>query len=437
MNISIFGLGYVGTVCAGCLSKDGHKVIGVDPNTYKVNLTNKGASTIIEDEIGDIIKAAVAGKRLSATDSCSDAIAKTDISLVCVGTPSQPNGDLDISQLERVCIQIGNALKHKSTPHLVVIRSTVIPGTTDDILIPLLEKHSGKKCGHGLLVGYNPEFLREGTSVYDYYHPPKIVIGQMGTRATRLSKIYKDIPAPLIVTEIRTAEMVKYADNSFHAVKVVFANEIGNICKQLKVDSHEVMRIFCQDTKLNLSPYYLRPGFAFGGSCLPKDIRALLYRAKTMDLSVPMLASILPSNELQVKAALDMVEAGGSKKIGLLGLSFKAGTDDLRESPLVKLSEFLIGKGYDLKIYDENVSLAKVFGANKQYIEQGIPHISTLMCPDIASLLSHADILIIGNYSKKYWKALKNGIAKKTVIDLVRCSDIIKSRPAHYYGIAW
>jgi GDP-mannose 6-dehydrogenase len=437
MKISVFGLGYVGTVCAGCLAKDGHKVIGVDPNSYKVNLINQGASTIIEDDIGDIVKAAVAGKHLSATDNFNDAIAKTDISLVCVGTPSQSNGDLDISQLKRVCIQIGNALKNKSMSHLVVIRSTVIPGTTDDILIPLLEKHSGKKCGHGLLVGYNPEFLREGTSVYDYYNPPKIVIGQKGCRATKLSTIYKNIPAAIIVTDIRTAEMVKYADNAFHAVKVVFANEIGNICKQLKVDSHAVMRIFCQDTKLNLSPYYLRPGFAFGGSCLPKDIRAILYRAKTLDLSVPMLASILPSNELQVKAALDLVEGGGSKKIGLLGLSFKAGTDDLRESPLVKLSEFLIGKGYDLKIYDENVSLAKIFGANKQYIEQEIPHISSLMCSNIQSLLAHADTLIIGNYLKKYWKALKNVIAEKTVIDLVRCNDIITARPARYFGIAW
>ncbi len=336
MRISVFGLGYVGAVSAGCLAHDGHQVIGVDPNENKVTLINRGLAPIIENDIGGIIKNSVQTGRLTATTFVVDAVRDTDISLICVGTPSQLNGNLDLSYVRRVCEEIGEALKEKPDFHVVVARSTMLPGSMRDVVIPTLESASGKRSGMDFGICNNPEFLREGTAVYDYYNPPKTVIGETDARAgDLLVKLYEHMSAPLIRTDVETAEMVKYTDNTWHALKVSFANEIGNLCKALGIDGHQVMDIFCQDTKLNLSPYYMKPGFAFGGSCLPKDVRALSYKARSLDLELPVLNSILPSNKRQVEKGIKMIVDKGKRKVGVLGFSFKAGTDDLRESPLV------------------------------------------------------------------------------------------------------
>jgi GDP-mannose 6-dehydrogenase len=367
MKISVLGLGYVGAVSAGCLAQDGHEVIGVDPERTKVDLINSGRSPIIEKGIGEIITEQVATGRLRASTDVAAAVRHTDLVLVCVGTPSLANGGIDLKYIRRVCEQIGQTLKSHDGAPVIVMRSTMLPGTMRDVVIPALERFSGKRAGEEFGVCINPEFLREGTAVHDYYHPPKTVIGEMNRASgDLLAALYSKMPGPMIRTDIQTAEMVKYADNVWHALKVGFANEIGNICKAVEVDAHKVMEIFCQDHKLNLSPYYLKPGFAFGGSCLPKDVRALLYKAKTLDVSVPILSSILPSNQQQIDRGVQAVVEKGNKKVGILGFSFKAGTDDLRESPMVELVERLLGKGYDIKVYDRNVSLACIHGANRE-----------------------------------------------------------------------
>lgn len=437
MKLSVFGIGYVGCVSAGCFAKEGHTVIAVDVNPTKVGIINEGRSPIVEPGIAEVIADAVAAGKLSATTDSVEAVQQTEMSLICVGTPGKPNGSLDLRYVTRVCEDIGRALKDKSTRHVVVVRSTMLPGTTAEIVIPALESTSNKKAGKDFGVAVNPEFLREGTSLKDFYAPPFTVIGaQDAETAATVQQLYSGIDAPLHVTPIPTAEMLKYVCNSFHALKVSFANEIGNICKELEVDSHEVMDIFCHDTKLNLSPYYLKPGFAFGGSCLPKDLRAISYKAKELDVEVPVLAAILPSNRLQIDRALNMVTQTGKKRIGVLGFSFKAGTDDLRESPMVNLIETLIGKGYQLSIYDRDVSLAKLFGANKEYIEREIPHISQLMCDSIAQVVEQSDVIIIGNKSPEFQELKTAGREDQTVIDLVRLfsSD---ATPAGYQGICW
>lgn len=437
MKLSVFGIGYVGCVSAGCFAKEGHTVIAVDVNPTKVGIINEGRSPIVEPGIAEVIADAVAAGKLSATTDSVEAVQQTEMSLICVGTPGKPNGSLDLRYVTRVCEDIGRALKDKSARHVVVVRSTMLPGTTAEIVIPALESTSNKKAGKDFGVAVNPEFLREGTSLKDFYAPPFTVIGaQDAETAAAVQQLYSGIDAPLHVTPIPTAEMLKYVCNSFHALKVSFANEIGNICKELEVDSHEVMEIFCHDTKLNLSPYYLKPGFAFGGSCLPKDLRAISYKAKELDVEVPVLAAILPSNRLQIDRALNMVTQTGKKRIGVLGFSFKAGTDDLRESPMVNLIETLIGKGYQLSIYDRDVSLAKLFGANKEYIEREIPHISQLMCDSIAQVVAQSDVIIIGNKSPEFQELKTAGREDQTVIDLVRLfsSD---ATPAGYQGICW
>jgi GDP-mannose 6-dehydrogenase len=350
MKISVFGLGYVGAVSVGCLAKDGHSVIGVDPNETKVDLINAGQSPIVEAEIGDIVATSVASGLLTATMEPASAVHETELSLVCVGTPSNTNGSLDLRYVRAVCKDIGAALAAKSDRHTVVIRSTMLPGSMREVVIPFLEEHSGKRAGTDFGVCNNPEFLREGSAVYDYYNPPKTIIGELAAGdGDLLGTLYASLPAPLIRVSVDTAEMVKYVDNAWHALKVGFANEIGNLCKEMHLDGQQVMSIFCQDKKLNLSSYYLKPGFAFGGSCLPKDLRALNYKAGRLDLSVPILSSILPSNAVQIQRAFDTVLAKGSKRVGVLGFSFKAGTDDLRESPIVELIERLLGKGFDVR----------------------------------------------------------------------------------------
>jgi GDP-mannose 6-dehydrogenase len=429
-------MGYVGAVSAGCLAKDGHSVIGVDPNRTKVDLINQGQTPIIEKDIGEMIAATVKDGLLLATDDVRHAVLNSDMSLICVGTPSQLNGNLDLSAVRKVCEQIGAALREKSDFHVVVARSTMLPGSMRSVVIPALEEASGKRAGVDFGVCNNPEFLREGTAVYDYYHPPKTVIGETDERAGEtLLKLYEKMDAPLVRTSVETAEMVKYTDNTWHALKVAFANEIGNICKAVGIDGHEVMDIFCKDTKLNLSPYYMKPGFAFGGSCLPKDVRALTYKARALDLELPLLNSILPSNLKQIEKGLKMVMDKGSKKIGILGFSFKAGTDDLRESPLVDVIEQLIGKGYELRLYDRNVNLAALTGANQDYILNMIPHISKLMMTSMNGVLDFADTIVIGNGAAEF-KEVPNMLRPgQNLVDLVRISK--EHSGGAYDGICW
>ncbi|HEX8173731.1 MAG TPA: UDP-glucose/GDP-mannose dehydrogenase family protein [Pyrinomonadaceae bacterium] len=437
MKLSIFGLGYVGCVSAACFAKEGHEVWGVDVNSTKVEIINSGRSPIVEAGVGDLIGEMVTLGRLRATTDSAEAVRNTELSLICVGTPSHQNGSLDLTYVKRVCQEIGAALEKKRERHTVVIRSTMLPGTIEGVVIPTLEVYSGKKAGRDFGVSINPEFLREGTSLKDFYAPPFTLIGaDEEDVAASVRRLYSNIEAPLYITRIRAAEMVKYACNCFHALKVSFANEIGNVCKALGIDSHEVMDVFCQDKKLNLSPYYLKPGFAFGGSCLPKDLRAITYKAKEVDVEVPVLSSILPSNRRQVERAYEMVLQTGKKRIGVLGFSFKAGTDDLRESPMVSLIEMLIGKGMQLSIYDRDVSLARLFGANKEYIEREIPHISQLMRANIKEVLDNSDVLIIGNKAEEFREIEAQLRPAQLVIDLVRLFEG-GLKQGEYEGICW
>jgi len=438
MNISVFGLGYVGCVSAACLAKNGHKVMGVDINQNKVDIINSGKSPVIEKDINEIIKEVVTTKKLIVTTDIGKAVKNSEISMICVGTPSKENGSLDLRYVKRVCAEIGTGLREKDGYHVVVVRSTVLPGSVEVEVIPVLEKTSGKKAGADFGVCMNPEFMREGNSVYDFYHPPMIVIGELDKRSGDTVKdIYAGIDASVIRTSIKVAEMVKYVNNAFHGLKVCFANEIGNICKKLGIDSHEVMEIFCTDRKLNLSPYYLKPGFAFGGSCLPKDLRALLYKGQREDLRLPLLNSILDSNENQVKMGINLITKTKKKKIGIFGFSFKPGTDDLRESPMVELIETLLGKGYEISIYDKNVSIAKIFGANKQYIEKEIPHISSLMCSSMEKVLNRSEVLVIGNNSEEFKKIPELMREDQIIIDLARTVDGKNETKSKYEGICW
>jgi GDP-mannose 6-dehydrogenase len=437
MTLSIFGLGYVGCVSAACFASEGHDVIGVDVSPVKVGIINEGRSPIVEVGIDDLINEMVKTGRLRATTDAVDAVASSDLSLVCVGTPSNANGSLDFRYVKRVCQEIGGALRQKSQQHTIIIRSTMLPGTMESVVVPVLESSSGKKKGIGFDVCFNPEFLREGSSLKDFYSPPFTLIGADDERvAAKVGTLYAGVSAPLYTVSVKAAEMVKYACNCFHALKVSFANEIGNICKGLSIDSHEVMNVFCQDTKLNLSPYYLKPGFAFGGSCLPKDLRALSYKAKELDLETPVLSAILQSNRRQIETAIEMILATGKKRIGVLGFSFKAGTDDLRESPMVTLIETLIGKGMELVIYDRDVSLARIFGANKDYIEREIPHISQLMRGSVAEVLNAADVIVIGNKAQEFLAIESLLRSEQIVIDLVRLFTERVS-DENYRGICW
>src|SRR5437660_12166904 len=438
MRVSVFGLGYVGSVSAASLAADGHAVVGVDVNPDKVAAVNAGRSPIVEPGLEDLLARAVAERRLRATIDAAEAVRDSEVSLVCVGTPSRRNGSLDLTYLERVSEEIGAALKDKSTYHVVVVRSTVLPGTTHGVVIPALERTSGKTYGDGFGVSVNPEFLREGTALKDFRKPPLTLVGHNhAADASGTIALYQSIDAPLISTSIRVAEMMKYTSNTWHALKICFANEIGNLCKRVGVDSHDVMDIFCRDEKLNLSSCYLKPGFAFGGSCLPKDVRALQYRAKELDVELPVISQILPSNRLQIQQAFDQVMETGRKKIGLLGFSFKAGTDDLRESPIVILAEQLLGKGLSLCIYDKNVSLAKLVGSNKEYIEKQIPHLCSLLCDAVEQVIEQSEVIVVGNTAPEFADALKRCRADQIVIDLVRLPIRGSLLAADYRGICW
>ena len=436
MNISVFGLGYVGAVSAACLADEGHNVVGVDLNPTKVELINSGRATIVEADIDRLTAAGVEAGRLRAVHSSVEAIASSDLSLVCVGTPSLPNGNIDLAQVRSVCQEIGSALAAKAGYHVVVIRSTLLPGSMMSVVVPTLAAASGKSPETDFGICVNPEFLREGTAVFDYRNPPKTVIGEIDRRAGDvLARLYEHLDAALIRTDLRTAEMVKYADNCWHALKVSFANEIGNLSKALDVDGRRVMEIFCEDKKLNISTAYLKPGFAFGGSCLPKDLRALTYKAKSLDIDVPVLDSVLPSNRRQIARAAEMIARLGHRRVGVLGFAFKSGTDDLRESPIVELVEHLIGKGYDLKLLDSHVRLSSLVGANRDYLFNHVPHIARLMVDDVDTILEHAETVVIGNDSPEFHDVPRRLRSDQALVDLVRVKD--PSTAAHYDGICW
>ncbi|HEY6823168.1 MAG TPA: nucleotide sugar dehydrogenase [Steroidobacteraceae bacterium] len=440
MKIAVFGLGYVGAVSAACLARNGHYVTGVDPNTTKVDFIRRGKSPIVEPGLEDLIAAAVGDGRLVAYPDHAPAVAQSEILMVCVGTPGNANGSLDLSYVRRIVEQIGEVLATVADYKVVVIRSTLLPGSMQSVVVPILEQHSGRQCGRDFGICLNPEFMREGTAIHDYDHPPKTVLAASDERALGLMRaLYADLDAPLIVTNVPTAEMIKYIDNCWHALKVTFANEVGRLCKAMGVDGQLAMRLFCADTKLNLSSAYLRPGFAFGGSCLPKDVRALTYQGRLLDVDTPVLGSILASNQVHIAQAFSMIRATGRRRIGLLGLSFKESTDDLRESPLVTLAELLIGKGYELCVYDRNVRLASLLGANREYILNQIPHIGRLLVDRPEQLFEQSEVVVVAAREGDFGSLLRDFARQKTIIDLVGVRDISEDgRSTHNYdGIAW
>jgi len=436
MRISVLGMGYVGAVCAACLANRGHSVFGVDISELKVDLLNAGKSPIVEPGLEELLQQGVSSGCIRATTHTVDAVHHTDLSIICVGTPSKRNGDLDLQYIENVVREIGLALKTKSGRHTVVVRSSVLPGTVRNVVVPLLEETSGKLAGRDFGVAVNPEFLRESTAIADYNDPPMTVIGEWDEASGRvLAELYADLPGPLIRKSIEVAEMIKYTCNVWHAAKITFANEIGAIAKGVGVDGREVMDVICQDKKLNLSSYYMRPGYAFGGSCLPKDVRALDFRANQVHAAHPMIASLLRSNEMHVKHALDLVTSFGARRVGLLGLSFKAKTDDLRESPLVELAELLIGKGYAVSIFDENVQYARMHGANRDYINRKIPHVADLLKSSIDEVIELSDVLVIGQRDHQYERVLNGSRNGRKVVDLVGFMQHASS--GDIQGIGW
>jgi GDP-mannose 6-dehydrogenase len=438
-NLSVFGLGYVGAVSAACLAERGNNVIGVDSNPDKVAMISAGRTPVIEEGLEDLIRDQVASGRLRATTDVREAVENSEMAMICVGTPSNAAGGLNTNYLERVVTDIGEALRVLGRyDYLIVVRSTVFPGTTDDIVIPALEKSSGLRVGVDVHVATNPEFLREGSSISDFHTPPKSIVGcEDHAAGERMMSLYDGLPGPRWTVPIRVAEMVKYADNSFHALKVGFANEIGSLCKESGIDSHTLMEIFCSDRKLNVSPAYLKPGFAFGGSCLPKDLRAILHAARHRDLVLPILESILPSNDLQVTRCFDVIERTGAKRVGLFGLSFKSGTDDLRESPLVALAERLLGRGIDLRICDSQVRYSNLYGANRAYVEDRLPHLSTLLVETPEEVLAHAETCVLATSDSAVLDALHRA-APIDLIDLVRPAGAEQLAERHrYYGASW
>jgi GDP-mannose 6-dehydrogenase len=435
-NVSIFGMGYVGAVTAACLAAEGYRVIGVDPSTVKTDLIRQGLAPIIEKGLPDLFRQAKDRGFLKATDNAREALLGSDVSLICVGTPSRANGSLDDKYLLSVSREIAGVLQEKPSDHILIYRSTMLPGLLKSKIIPLLEEVSGKKEGEGFHVCFHPEFLRESTSVHDFYNPPKTVVGTDSKEVAELVfGLYSGFPGPMIHTSVEVAEMVKYVDNAFHALKVTFANEIGQLCRHLDIDSHAVMNIFSQDTKLNISSAYLTPGFAFGGSCLPKDLRAINYLAKTLDLEVPLMASLMESNRKLIEKAVKEIIALGKKRIGFAGFSFKAGTDDLRESPIVDVIEQLIGKGYEIKLYDRHVAMARLTGANKEYINRTIPHIASLMAPALDVLLKDCEVIVIGNRDDEF-KGIPSRVGSgQMVYDFVRIMGRFKNGE-NYIAIA-
>jgi GDP-mannose 6-dehydrogenase len=438
LAISVFGLGYVGSVTAACLAHMGHRVVGVDVNRTKVEMLDSGRSPIIEEGMSELVAETNKACRLHATTDANAAVLGSDISFLCVGTPSLPSGKLDLSHVEHVAGEVGTALKAKKSHHFVVLRSTVLPGTTESVLIPALEHSSGRRAGADFTVCYNPEFMREGSAIADFRQPPYTVLGAQSTdHLDLLRELYTDVQAQIFETSIPAAELAKYVSNMFHALKVGFANEIGTLCKRMGVDTQTITRIFTSDTKLNISSAYLTPGFAFGGSCLPKDLRAITYRAKGLDLRLPLLESIMPSNAEHLNRAVDAVLRTNKKKIAMLGLSFKAGTDDLRESPQVQLIKRLLGEGFQVQIWDENVSLGRIAGSNRQYIEDVIPHIGSLLSTDFDKVVRGGEVIIIGTKLGNGNQISNQLLPHQIVIDLVNLESSHRPRDVAYEGICW
>ncbi|HYG76845.1 MAG TPA: UDP-glucose/GDP-mannose dehydrogenase family protein [Planctomycetota bacterium] len=437
MNIAVCGLGYVGSVTAVCMARAGHNVIGVDVNEEKARMMREGVPPVIEEGLAPLLQEMVLEGRLAATTDLKLALQQADVTLVCVGTPSRTNGSLDTAALERVCEDLGRALRHSPKPHTIIMRSTVLPGTCRNLLIPIIEETAGKACDDSLGVVYNPEFMREGTSVKDFYTPPFTIIGRDSEHhGSVAAALYASIEAPLERTSIEASEMLKYACNAFHAMKISFANEIGVFASEHGIDGREVMRMLCLDKKLNISPSYLKPGFAFGGSCLPKDLRALLYRAKQADLRLPVLDAILQSNTQHLRRGIELIKQTGKTKIGMLGLTFKSGTDDLRESPYVDLAETLLGKGYKLRIHDDNVETARLVGANAAYINNHLPHLTSLL-GSIEDVMNHAEVIVVCNGDPQYATAIRHRRSGQQVIDLIGVPQVDNTRSRRVVGIAW
>ncbi len=438
MNISIFGLGYVGAVSLACLARDGHRVVGVDIDSTKLELIAGGKTPVVEEGMVELMRQVAASGRIQVTTDAQEAVLGSDISLVCVGTPSAPNGSQDQGAILRLAEQMGRALARKGTPHVVVFRSTLVPGTVEDVLRPVVERESGKKDGIDFHLCFQPEFLREGSSISDYDKPPFTVVGANGEAAfSTLEALFGHLPCKFLRTSVRAAEMMKYSCNNFHALKITFANETARLCAALGVDPFEVMDLMCQDTQLNISKAYLKPGFAFGGSCLPKDLRATSYLAKTRDVQIPMLSAILASNQHHLDLAFDKVMATGARRVGFVGLSFKTGTDDLRESPLVTLAERLIGKGCELQIYDPEVHVAQLLGANKNFIEKHLPHIGQMLRAELRQVVDAAEVIVLGSSSPAVQEALAVQLRPtQTVIDLVRAPKA-HGRAARVEGLCW
>jgi len=436
MKISIFGLGYVGCVSIGCLAKNGHHITGVDVSAAKINQINSGLPTIIEKDIDTIIAEQHKAGRINATTDYKKAILETDISIIAVGTPSTSKGHLNLNYMFKVAENFGEVLKDKEGFHVIAIRSTVMPGTADKFAT-IIEEKSGKLRNIDFAMVSNPEFLREGTAVADYNNPPLTLIGsQNPDAANTIASLYNHLPGEIVITDIRVAEIMKYINNTFHALKISFANEVGNICTALDIDSHKVMEIFCKDKDLNISPYYLKPGFAYGGSCLPKDLKGLKTLAHDLYVQTPIITNIDITNEIQIQRAVELILSKGKSKLGFLGLSFKAGTDDLRNSPAVTLIETLLGKGHEICIYDKNVQLSKLTGTNKEYIDQHIPHLSKLMVSDINEILDSCEIVVVNNREKEYENALQNYAKEDLIlIDMVRMKSLENKKG--YIGINW
>jgi GDP-mannose 6-dehydrogenase len=438
MKVSVFGLGYVGCVTAACLAQDGHQVMGVDVNQDKVGQIKGGISPISEPGLDNLIVKMVKAGRLQATTQAEEAIQHCDVCLVCVGTPSTPKGSIQLSYIERVCSEIGQALRNLDEYRVIVFRSTVLPHTVEQCLIPILEAESGRMAGEDFGVCMNPEFLREGSAIKDFYHPGVVIIGELDRRSGDvLEDMYASVDAPFVRTSLGVAEASKYASNCFHAAKITFANEIGNFCKINGIDGQEVMRILCTDTHLNISPSYLNPGFAFGGSCLPKDLRAIIYRGKELDLALPMLRALLESNRHQVERAIEMIESTGGRTVTVLGLSFKQSTDDVRESPTITLVETLVGRGFRVVIYDEHVVPSQLYGANRAYLERELPHVASLMCSSLEAAVEEADVVVIANASDSFRGVPQMLRPNQVLIDLI---GIAKNHPelrGAYEGICW
>jgi len=438
VKISIFGLGYVGAVSLACLARDGHSVIGVDVDQAKLDLIRGGKTPVVEEGMVDLMAQAAANGRVSVTTDVIQAVTDSDLSLICVGTPSAPNGSQDQSAMLRLAHDLGRAMRQKSDEHVFVFRSTLVPGTVEEVLRPIIEQESGKKDGADFHVCFQPEFLREGTSIRDYDKPPFTIVGANAEApVARLRELFAHLPCEIHATSIRAAEMVKYCCNNFHALKITFANETARLCEALDVDAFEVMDLVCKDRQLNISPAYLKPGFAFGGSCLPKDLRATLYMSKMRDVELPMHAGIVQSNRAHIDHAIAKVLASGRRRVGMIGLSFKTGTDDLRESPLVLLAEHFIGKGLALKVYDPEVHLSRLLGANRRFIEQHIPHLDSLIHGDIETVIAQSDVLVVGLSDARTFDALKRLVREdQTVLDLVSIPQR-ETLKGSYMGLCW